>query len=419
MVKQQTTNETDEEAAQKAELASLPFIKRVVLKYEELASDIRSRGETWALQARLANDEVEKDQYAAIAAAHEALLGKPGTTPVSLNTIAEMLERVRPDFRLRWGPSPPPRNAWIIIGNDDSWVDRQRLDGINAEPDYWYWNGSPHTEEDDLLFFYYTAPRGAVCFVARADRDPYYEAHVDSRAEISPGQWCFGLKSMVEIEPITFKDLCAICGETLILKGQSGKKLTAAMANALLSCIKIRHPTDSDIRDDIMQPVENHALPRPGAMTLDDLRNLASGHLNLEKEVEEYVVDPLLRLAGLGEAPYRIERQVRVGRGLADRVVYHNDKTVCVIEVKRRLHLDRNRNWAACIDLGQVEGYATMLSADFMLVDVDRIACFKAGDKTPSVEFDRRHLDEDAIEDIALYASGRGERRPQRRKTAP
>lgn len=412
MAKQQANKQTDEETARKTEAVPLPLIKRLVLECEDLASNLGGLGGMWAQQARFATDEAEKDQYAEIAAAYEALLGKPGTTPVSLNTIAEMLERVRLNFRLRRGPSPTPRNAWIIIGNDDSWVDRQQLDGINAEPDYWYWNGSPHTEEDDLLFFYYTAPRGAVCFVARADRDPYYEAHVDSRAEISPGQWCFGLKSMVEIEPITFKELCAICGETLILKGQSGKKLTAAMANALLSRIKIRHPPDSDIRDDIMQPVVNHALPQPGAMTLDDLRDLASGHLNLEKEVEEYVVDPLLRLAGLAEAPYRIERQVRVGRGLADRVVYHGDTAVCVIEVKRRLHLDRNRDWATCIDLGQVEGYATMLSADFMLVDVDRIACFKAGDKTPSVEFDRRHLDEDAIEDVALYASGRGERRP-------
>ncbi|MFO0628982.1 MAG: hypothetical protein U0325_25635 [Polyangiales bacterium] len=402
-------DKTDKAAPGQAQLATLPFIKRIVLKYEDLASDIRDRGRAWALQAQLATDEAEKDQYAAIAAAHEALLGKPGTTPVSLNTIAEMLERVRPDFRLRQGPSPAPRNAWIIIGNNDSWIDRQGLDGINADPDYWHWNGSPHTEKDDLLFFYYTAPRGAVCFVARADRDPYYQANASTSADISPGQWWFGLKSMMEIEPITFKELCAICGETLILKGQSGKKLTAAMANALLSRINIKHPPDSDIRTDIMQPVVNHALPQPGAMSLDDLRDLASGHLNLEKDVEEYIVDPLLRLAGLNEAPYRIERQVRVGRGLADRVVYDGDKAVCVIEVKRRLHLDQNSDWATCIDLEQVAGYATRLSSDFMLVDVDRIACFKAGNKDPSVEFDRRFLDEDAIEDIALYASGRGE----------
>jgi hypothetical protein len=409
MAKPQTMNKTNEETPERAELAALPFIKRVILKYEDLASDIKDRGRTWALQAQLATDEAERDQYAAIAAAHEALLGKPGTTPVSLNTIAEMLERVRPDFRLRWGPSPAPRNAWIIIGNNDSWIDRQGLDGINTDSDHWHWNGSAHTEEDDLLFFYYTAPRGAVYFVARADRDPYYQTHADTNAGISPGQWWFGLKSMVEIEPIGFKELCAICGETLILKGQSGKKLTAAMANALLLRIKIKHPPDSDIRNDIMQPVVNHALPQPGAMILDDLRGLASGHLNLERDVEEYIVDPILRLAGLDKTPYHVERQVRVGRGFADRVVYHGDKAVCVIEVKRRLHLDRNSDWATCIDLEQVERYATMLSADFMLVDVDRIACFKAGDKTPSVEFDRRHLDEDAIEDIALYATGRGE----------
>ena len=49
-------------------------------------------------------------------------------------TIAELLEQVRPDFRLRWGPSPAPRNAWIIIGNNDSWIDRRKLDGINADP---------------------------------------------------------------------------------------------------------------------------------------------------------------------------------------------------------------------------------------------------------------------------------------------
>ncbi|MFO0609362.1 MAG: hypothetical protein U0324_39725 [Polyangiales bacterium] len=247
-----------------------------------------------------------------------------------------------------------------------------------------------------------------MCFVARADRDPYYEAHVDSSADISPGQWCFGLKSMVEIEPIAFKDLCAICGEALILKGQSGKRLTAAMANALLSRITIKHPSDADIRDDILQPVVNHALPQPDSMSLDDLRDFASGHLNLEKEVEEYIVDPMLRLAGLDEAPYRIERQVRVGKGLADRVVYRGNEALCVIEVKRRLHLDRHRDWTTCIDVAQAQGYATRLSTDFMLVDVDRIACFKAGQKTPAVEFDRRCLDESELEQIALHASGCG-----------
>ncbi|MFO0609361.1 MAG: hypothetical protein U0324_39720 [Polyangiales bacterium] len=86
-------------------------MKRVVLKYEDLAADIRGWGAMWASQARYATDESEKDLYAAIAAAHEALLGKPGTTPVSLNGIAELLEQVRPDFRLRWGPSPAPRST--------------------------------------------------------------------------------------------------------------------------------------------------------------------------------------------------------------------------------------------------------------------------------------------------------------------
>lgn len=408
------SRKADEEAAKaRAEYDALPFAAWYTLGIEEYRKYFEADAAVWLEQRAHATDPTVIALCDELIAAHRGILGEEGSTPCSIPQLVEIVSRLPEGFELwrpkpRVGvkppPSPPPRNAWLIIGNEGSWLDREQLDGINLDPEFWLWDGSPHTEAHDLLFLYYTAPTKSVCFVARAACDPFYDAHMKARVEIAPGQWWFGLKSIVEIEPIPFQELCEVCGETLNLKGQSGKMLSASAANKLLSRMTIRYPTDAATRDDLVQHVVNRHLPKPEDLDVEDLRALAPGHFRLEREVEDYIVDPLLRLAGLHSAPHRVERQYRVGKGLADRVVFHGERPTCVIETKRRLHLNRERDWSTCVDVEQANGYATKLQARFILIDVDTIACFDRGGLTPAFVIDRRNLDDDGLARLRQHA---------------
>jgi hypothetical protein len=407
------TKKTDEEAGSEAEGALLPFVTRYASGLQNYVLDFEADIAVWVEQRTLMKDPAEIALCDELLASYRGLLGLDGAPPSSLKALMAIASRIPTTFEMRRQPprvgvkpppSPAPRNAWLIMGNETSWLDREQVDGINVDPEYWLWDGSPHTEAHDLVFIYYTAPHSAIHFVARAACDPFYDTSIRPRAEIARGQWWFGMKSLVEVEPITFKELCEVCGETLNLKGQSGKMLSAAAANKLLARMKVRYPTDAATRDDLVQPVADHTRPSPAQIGVDELRALVPGTFALEREVEDFIVDPLLRLAGLHAEPHRIERQVRVGRGLADRVVYRDAKPTCVIEVKRRMHLDRTRDWSNCADVTQASGYASRLGTRFMLIDVDLVACFEAGAEVPSLVLDRRELTADGIARIRSHA---------------
>ena len=300
-----------------------------------------------------------------------------------------------------------PRSAWIVMGNERSWLGIDDLNEIRRDRWRWIWNTSPHCEEGDLLFFYYVAPRKAVHFLAHAACAPYFERAENAVAEHNPHQWWVALSDIVAITPISFARLCKAAnganGGLLNLRGQSGKYLRTDAANELLSEATIEYPLDQAASNAIRIPVHRGGLPEIATMDLAQIAAIPSGLLKVESHVEEYVVDPLLRLMGAGTPGWRVNHQVRVGRGIADRVVEHAGQPVCVVEVKRRIRLGQGRDWACCADVEQADGYASRLDVGFLLIDSDLIAGFAAGARQPSFEFSRHDLDARRVDVIRQF----------------
>ena len=193
------------------------------------------------------------------------------------------------------------------------------------------------------------------------------------------------------------------------LRGRSGRPLSSKAANALLKQTGLVFPQGKTWERALLHRVVGRAaLPRPKSMKLAALRDIPTSLLRVESEVEEYLIEPLLRLAGATRRPYRVERQHRVGRKLADFAVLQEGRAISVVEAKLRVRLGRDRDWACCPDVDQARGYADALDCPYLLIDCAEVFCFKAGAKVPTVHFERSRLTEKALRTIRGYLTGKG-----------
>lgn len=300
----------------------------------------------------------------------------------------------------RWGDpiDEPPASAWLIMGDENSFMNDEDLNSLITERlgegICGSWTASKNTRHGDLLLFYYMSPRKAVHFVARAVGDAFFES--DSNVEgaghsVSDSQWWVRHTPPIRIDPISFKDIQSALGGHLMLKGQSGKYLRPEVVEAL--AFRAADPEDEeDLLEVVVTPTGLPDLASPGDMNLDDWRSLATGAFRLEEEVSQYIVEPMMRLI----APeIEISPQVKLpGAGIPDYVARQNDKDLCIIEVKLAIEVQKNQPPSQSRDLEQLRRYQGALPVPGLLIDTKTIVAVSAEGR-PTAVFTRTDFSEE------------------------
>jgi hypothetical protein len=92
----------------------------------------------------------------------------------------------------------------------------------------------------------------------------------------------------------------------------------------------------------------------PAQVRLADWKKMADGPLKVERQVEQYVVEPLLRLSLPKRRSVRCQKQYRLKSGIADYVLLESDTPRSVIEVKLGVRTPRAGDWSQSPDFQQV-----------------------------------------------------------------
>jgi hypothetical protein len=195
-----------------------------------------------------------------------------------------------------------PVNAWLLMGDEASYP-RSGRDSSDAPrrypapPDIW--TAPPQAMPGDLLLFYFMAPMKQLRFVARVGCHPYFDPSLGVNAVIAvdPNQWLVTFTPLIEVRPVSFAELNKAWGGGLVSRGKPRHYLTPKVIRALKPTMLGDPAEDATpgLIDALRIPVGNAELPNPGRVGLSGWSEIAPGVLKLESQVEEYVVDPLLR----------------------------------------------------------------------------------------------------------------------------
>lgn len=309
------------------------------------------------------------------------------------------------------GDIPAPRSAWILFGSDISFPSDDNLAQTSGRGE---WTAPKNVEIGDTLFIYFISPKKAIHFVARAASKSFPGEEPLSTARVGASRWWVKYDSMIRIRPISLNEIREVFQEKwLLLYCADGKYLRPDFANRLLERPQVAFaPTGQCTKNSLRRVIGKKELGDPKSITLDGLRRLQSSAFIYEEDVEYHVLEPLLRLARV-KAIRRYDIQVKIRNRLryktADYAVLDGpDKVLCIIEVK--LDPCEGKDWERNRDLLQAREYAKKSKAPvFVLIDRDRVFCFRTHDELPCLTIDRRALDEDGLS--ALRAHILGERR--------
>lgn len=285
---------------------------------------------------------------------------------------------------------PKPRSAWFVFGSDESF---QSDDDLAEAGGIGEWTATRNVEVGDILFFYFIAPKTAVHFVARATSKPVR----DTWSGGAP-QWWVKYDSMIRIDPpITLSEIRKIFGEErLLLYCQGGKYIRPDFANSLLEKAGIISPSKQCEKNALRRVIGKKELGDPNTITLAGLRKLKSARFVSEEDVEYHVLEPLLRLAQV-EKYARIQRRYDLPNNkTADYAALDGQNGVlCIIEAK--LHVSN----AA---VSQAREYATTCNAPvFVLIDCDRVLCYRTHEETPRLTIDRKRLDDNSLRALRAH----------------
>lgn len=307
---------------------------------------------------------------------------------------------------------PAPRSAWLLVGDQASLHSRADLRTSLRDFQEGYcepWTGSPRIEQGDLLFIYYIAPHKQIREVTRALDRPYreHESNVLSLKPVSRYQWLVNLAPPIQIHPISYAELADALGEKPLLKGRSGKYLPSRVANKLIEEIRVKYSPAKELERHILQEVVGREdLPKNRPLSLSVWSSLPSALLRLEKEVEEYIVDPLFDLCDLGR-DFVVRHQQPVVGGISDYVIERSDgNTTCIVEVKQRIQSpDSGVAWSKSADYQQLQKYCSVSRCNGALVDCDQIILFNT-QRHFVQRFDRRSLTVDELKSISAHFRG-------------
>lgn len=343
-------------------------------------------------QTDWSNDPIHDDikQYLDAWLDDDAVTGSAGTSPPY--SIADDPRRI------------VPASAWLLKGSEASYPTPDELEEHRAAARVGIftpcWTTAPQTRAGDLVLFYYTAPRKAIHFVARAASDAFFSREFDVNADgpVNKAQWWAYVTTPIEIEPIPLEALREAAGGHLILKGRSGHYLRPETIARLP--IRAADPRQqAELEQVAATPVGLPNLPAPANITFEVWRDLSPGAFLREEHVSSHVVEPLLR--DLLEHPSLTwAPQFPIEKRVADFVILAGDKPVHVIEVKKVIR-QGTQGWAACPDFTQVRWYADHLDGvPSTLIDSHRVVMIEPGADRPAREIDRRtatRADLDAI----------------------
>jgi hypothetical protein len=245
--------------------------------------------------------------------------------------------------------------------------------------------------------------------VARAASRAFFDTSLDGgegRNFAREQWWCY-LTPLIEIEPIPLATLQHLADGFLPLRGKAGTYLRPDFVCSLP--VTAKRDRDKAALQRVLQPVVGLPdFPSPDSITAETWRTIASGALPsqelkkrqpLEKQVELYMVEPLLRLTLSEEVGMGWQKSYRVGRKVTDYVVTRDGVPVCVIEAKVAVRKARHGGWSDSKDFQQVRGYADALACSSALIDANRIYLINAHAAEPHLIFDRRDC---SIEDLKV-----------------
>lgn len=308
--------------------------------------------------------------------------------------------------------STVPINAWLLMGDEGSYPSPSDLRKMHDGEWELEWTGPSQAQCGDLLFFYFMHTTKEIRFAARVAGIPVYDtdAQVNTKKQIDTHQWWVSHTPMVEVPPITFKELNEEMGGGLILRGKPTHYLSPKVVKGLLARMSrgdqatLLGESSSEV---LRVPVGEVSTPSPKDIDLPTWRAMADGPLKLEAQVEEYVVEPLLRMAFAGHSDVTIGHQPKIkGAGIADYKISVGDDITGVVEVKTAIQVGRGGNWAESAHLKQLQKYMNALGTPGLLIDSNNAFLFRLGDSEPSRVLNRISATEEDIEAIGKHLAG-------------
>lgn len=306
--------------------------------------------------------------------------------------------------------SSAPTNAWLLIGDEASYPTAEELrDSRLRWREECFWTGPRQAQPGDLLFFYFMAPRKAIHFLARAGSHPVFDPTIEVNAlrDVDPNQWWLNHTPLVEVKPLPFRDLQAALGGHLNLRGKPSHYIPPDAAHELLQHTTPLVSTSARDRAVLQVPVGDPELPDPAHVTRTAWACIADGPLKLERQVEHYIVEPLLRLALPRTGAVTWQKSYRIKGGVPDYVVLRDGTPSGVVEVKIGVREPRKARWGDSPDFQQVMRYSATLGVPAALVDSNRIFLFAAGASRPVATIHRRSATEDDLKRVGEHLSAR------------
>lgn len=303
-----------------------------------------------------------------------------------------------------------PVNAWLMIGDAASYptsreLKRMRRQGTPTE----VWTAPSQAQPGDLLLFYFMAPIKEIRFAARAGSNPFFDATFGVNADrpIDPHQWWITHTPLIEVPPIAFRDLAAALGGHVVLKGKPRHYLRPDVIGRLAATMAER--TDGgtlsgDLADVMQTPVGDPELPDPAEVSVEAWTRMADGAFKLERQVEQYVVEPLLRMALGAASGVDWKQAYRVpGAGVADYAIMRDGVPIAVVEAKVGIAEPRNGHWDASPEFAQIARYMDRLGVPGMLIDSRRAHLIDHGAAAPKRTIHRASATADDLAAIGRH----------------
>jgi hypothetical protein len=327
-------------------------------------------------------------------------------------------------YRVRDATEIPPKNAWLLVGGEESFPTAADLSGLRLAADAGIydhmWTAPKNGEVGDLVVIYFVSPKKSAHFVARLASQPFWRTDVEAVAAtpVDRHQWWAFLTPLVEIEPIPYAALQEAADGFLPLRGRSGHYLSPRVISRLTFNAK-RSPDRDELHRVAAVPVGMTELPDWADRSLEGWRNIPGGLLPLEAKVSEHIVEPLLDL--VWDAPYGGEthplvdrtlgpvlaREHRVPSGYVDYVFeYPVGVPALAVEVKLTMNRPASGVWADSPDFQQLQRYAADLGTPGVLVDAQRILLVAKGADAPHAEIIRAEAtwaDIEMIRDLLVF----------------
>lgn len=272
----------------------------------------------------------------------------------------------------------PPTSAWLLIGDEASHPTPEDAASEDTdEPNLW--TAPQMAQRGDLVFLYFVSPIKEIRYAARVLDSPFFDPNmeVNSIGDVSSKQWWVELSEFVEVPPVPFSELSALYGDGLILRGKPSHYVPPRVFDGLVARFG---DLDGNQRLVLQRPVGSADLPDDAAtIDLHALRDLTSATLHREAMVEQYVVEPLLRLALVTPHDLEIRPQVRLTSGIVDYAIYAQGRMIGVVEVKFRIRVSDGGSVSESPDMDQLLRYMNATGVPGMLIDAHDLVLVPSG----------------------------------------